>query len=70
MQALLDAEGKDSSQATRRGMLLTKRATAGTLDYWYVLGGVDYPGKARWCATTVAGNDAAQVAEIVAALAA
>jgi hypothetical protein len=70
MQVLLNAAGKQATQRTLRGMRILKRETANTLDYWYVIGGVDYPGKARWCRTTVAGNDAAQVAEITAALAA
>lgn len=70
MQTLLNAVSKDASQKTGKGMRVLKRETAGTLDYWYVLGGVDYPGKARWCSTTVANDDATQRNAITAALAA
>lgn len=70
MQALLDGVSKDNSQKTRKGMLVLKRQVADTLDYWFVLGGVDYPGKARWCRTTVANDDNTQRNAITTALAA
>lgn len=35
---------------------------------YYVLGGVDAPGRARWCQVTVADNAATQAAAILVAL--
>jgi len=48
--------------------IIRAEVTGGAKDYYYCTGGVDAPGRARWCETTSASSGAEQANEILAAL--
>lgn len=64
IQAVLDPNGYGNKTE------ILKQNTIGTTDYFYCTGGVDYPGKAKWCLTTNTDSAATQAAAIQAAMAA
>jgi hypothetical protein len=62
--AVLDAQGTGT-----KAKVVQSFALASTSLY-YTLGGVDYPGRARWCTVTTADNAATQASAVQTAMAA
>jgi len=60
--AAIQAELDPSGYGTKARIV--KQNTITTTDYFYVTGGVDYPGKAKWCTTTNTDSAATQAAAI------
>ena len=71
LEATLNPLGLNKSFQVIKSMNLS-----GTIDMFYVIAGIYQtanpnivPGRARWCQTTIAGNAAAQAAEVKTAMA-
>lgn len=57
-----------SANPTGATILLADEGGGGAEQRWYVMGGVDAPGRTRWCVTTAANTAAQQATAILVSL--